>query len=178
MTDAPAAAGSDPATPPRTLPGDPVVLERARTRRAQRVGLGAVLLAALWTFWPLGRAAVPTPDLSVDSPDPPPRSDSFAPAAFDTPLWTIVPPPTPPPPAPSPAPPPPLKLQLLGITLDPATPGVYRAVLFDPDANQVVIVAGGDHVAGRAVTAVEANAVKLSVGDHVRTLSLREARSE
>lgn len=168
------------ATDPETLPAppsdDPIVRERARTRRTGIVGAAAVVVAAAWALWPMRTVRIATPDLPTQRHEVKVPPEVLAASAFDVPLWTITPPPEPTPPPPAPPPPPPLKLQLLGISSDPAAPGSFRAALFDPEANRVLVAARGDTVAGRTVAAIDAGAVRFVAGSTVQTLSLSEER--
>jgi hypothetical protein len=157
---------------------------KARTRALTATAVGAACVCAAWAVWPLSRQAI----LPFERPAPP--SESSAPhleapplnlAAFDAPLWREpvlaaaepVPPSAPPPPPP----PPPLKLQLLGIVGEPSGDTItYRAALYDPDSDRIIVVTSGDTVAGRTVTTVEAGSVALALGTTTHTLLLRPDR--
>jgi hypothetical protein len=89
-------------------------------------------------------------------------------AAFRAPLWVAQPPP-PPPPAPAPAPPP-LRLQLVAIVQEHA---VYKAALYDPDQDRLLIVGTGESVAGRMVEQVAAGTVTIRDHGLARMLSLK-----
>lgn len=166
---------------------DPV----ARARRTTIV-VGAVCgvlvgLAVTWCCWPLGAEdGDPSADstLTAAVASTPQTAPSLNLAGFEAPLWTAPPPravatvPAAPPP-----PLPPLRLQLLGIfqvgggTGEAAHAGdavaSYRALLYDPDQDKVVIVASGDSIAQRRVDSVDKNAVALRDTGGVRTLALR-----
>lgn len=158
-------------------PGDgPIARARARTRRTGLAGAAAVALAVAWALWPLGAVGIATRELPALQPEVKASPAMLSASAFDAPLWTIIPPPEPPPPPPAPPPLPPLKLELLGISFDPAAPGSFRASLFDPEANRVLVAARGDTVAGRTVAAVDAGSIRFVAGSTIQTLSLREER--
>jgi hypothetical protein len=130
----------------------------------------AITAAAVgaWAFWPVSPASLDEPDLSVRGS---PRAEAELPvleaAAFQTPLWVAQAPPPPPPPAP--APPPPLRLQLIAIVHEQ---GRYRAALYDPDADELSVVASGDTIGARTVSDVAKDSVTITEGKLVRTLAL------
>jgi hypothetical protein len=130
----------------------------------------APLAAAVWAFVPLH---APTIEASnVDAPKP--KAEPIALAALDSeafraPLWVAPPPPSAP--AAPPAPPPPLRLQLLAVVHEG---GVYKAMLYDPDADRILVAAQGDSPAGKKVEQVTANSVKIRDATGVRTLALKE----
>jgi hypothetical protein len=90
-------------------------------------------------------------------------------AAFRAPLW-VSPPAPPPAPAPPP-PPPPLRLQLLAVVLEG---GAYRAVLYDPDTDRVLVASEGQTVSGRTLERVSARGVRVRDQAGVRVLALRQ----
>lgn len=166
---------------------DPV----ARARRTTLiVGSACGLFAGLaltWCFWPVG---VEEHARSSESSSLNPASTLTASmawpvdlAAFEAPLWTAPPPPPPPirviAATPTLPPPPPLKLQLLGIfqveTSDSASS--YRALLYDPDQDKVVIVASGDSIAQRTVDFIDRGSIALRDTAGVRTIALRPDQS-
>lgn len=96
-------------------------------------------------------------------------------ACFDAPIWLAAPIP-PPPPAPSkppaaPPPPAPLKWQLIAIERDGTT---YRAILYDPQASQMIAGKEGDRLGTRQITKVTATTIEIRDGTFVRTLALTE----
>ncbi len=132
-------------------------------------GAVGVLGSAAWSFWPL-------PNTRVALPDAPPAAQApvraAAPrlnlAAFRTPLW--VAPPPPPQAAAPPPPPPPLRLRLVAILSEQAG---YRAAVYDPDADRLLIIGAGDSIAGRAVLSVRASDLTLGDASGQRQLTLQ-----
>lgn len=169
---------------------------RRTTRRLQGIGAGLLSLAMAWAMWPISRSE-PSPfegDArpvgALESRDEAAQvADAFDLTAFDAPLWAAPAPPrvaaTPPSPPVVVPPPPPLKVQLLGIFAvrgearrnDTSgainAPVEYRAVLYDPDQDAVVIVASGDAIAQRVVESIDAARVALRDSAGLRTISLR-----
>jgi hypothetical protein len=150
----------------------------ARWRRRLRIAacLGAVALAAWWAFAPLEAPDLTVPELNeADAAPGAVRLASLDLEAFRAPLWVAPPAPPEPEPAPAPPPPPPpLRMQLLAVV---GGPGAYSAVLYDPDADRLVVVAAGESLAeGRVVEGVTASGVSIRDDQGVRTLALREER--
>jgi hypothetical protein len=146
------------------------------------VGCAALVLAsALWAFAPLAPPAVaPEPNLELHKKDASatgPELVAFDRAAFRAPLW--IAPPAPPPPAPTvaAAPPPPLKLQLLAIIKEDGDQGQvsYRAMVYDPDSDKVMVVASGESIAGRTVESIDQAALRIKdeKGGGARVLTLK-----
>ncbi|HRQ73812.1 MAG TPA: hypothetical protein PLU35_12360 [Phycisphaerales bacterium] len=144
------------------------------TGSVARAALRALLFGAppaalaLWAFAPLASPPLPRPP-SVPAAG---RHAGALPAldlaAFHAPLW--VTPPAPPPPEPPPAPLPPLRLQLLAVLHER---GGLAAVLYDPDADRLLIVAEGQELAqGRTVERVTASDVRIRDAAGTRTLAL------
>lgn len=92
--------------------------------------------------------------------------------AFRAPVWVAAP--APPPPPSRVADPRPLKLQLLAITRER---DAYRAFLYDPDADRLLVVGDGQAVGPRSVERVTPDAVVFRDGASERTLALREDRA-
>lgn len=65
----------------------------------------------------------------------------------------------------------PLRLQLIGITSDGDT---LRAAIYDPDSDQLLIVASGDTILGRAVSEITKNTVVIADGRFTHHLQLVE----
>jgi len=157
---------------------DHVTFARRRLRRVRLWCAAACITSAAWAFWP-----VRMPRLEGPSPGSPGTTETPMPvalsplnlAAFDAPVWLVPRAPEPPPIAASPPPPPPpLKLQLLGVSVEASPDGaIYRAVLYDPDADAICVAAAGEAVAGRRVTRVTASDVTLALGAVEQTLALR-----
>lgn len=129
----------------------------------------AVAASGVWALWPLRSAPLGPPV----APDASQRLPAVAVAdldvsAFRAPLWVV---PTPPPaPAPPPAPPAPLKLQLLAVIHED---GLYKAVVYDPDADKILVAAAGERLGNRTVERVNPSGVELRDGAGLRTLVLR-----
>ena len=96
-------------------------------------------------------------------------------------LWLSPPLPQPPPPPAAAAAPPPFKLQLLAIIKEDAgaeagTSGVtYKAMVYDPDSDKVLVVAGGDTLGGRLIESIDRTALKIrdAKGGAPRVLTLK-----
>jgi hypothetical protein len=163
---------------------DPVLALRRSTRRVTVVGLAVAACVAAWALWPL-KAEPATLAAGPDRAAPPasPARVAFNADAFKVTLWTPTPVPPPAPVIAQKPPPPPLKLQLIGITRDtPAEGGtpVLRAALYDPESDQMLIVAAGEKItAGKArytVASLTADTIELADGETVRKLSLNDER--
>ena len=163
---------------------DPILALRRSTRRVVIVGAALVVAAFAWALWPIERAPLALAE-ATGQPQATPAAErlAFNADAFKATLWTPPPvPPTAPVIAQKP-PPPPLKLQLIGITRDtPAEGGtpVLRAALYDPESDQMLIVAAGEKItSGKArytVASLTADTIELADGDTVRKLSLKDER--
>lgn len=136
----------------------------SRPRRAQRawvVGSAVCVPLAVWACWSVAvekdEAARPAEARSA-AHAPAAQRPALELAAFDAPIWTF----DPPPPAPV-TPPAPLRLQLVGLVRD-GSDGQLRAVLYNQETDELVVVAAGDKVGARSVTKVEAAGVTLSDG--------------
>lgn len=143
--------------------------------------LGAAAACAAWALWPLRPPPELTQGVAVEESQAEraaPGSETVAldTTAFAAPLWIAPPPPPPKPASPAPPPPPPpLRLQLVGIVVEEGGP---RAVLYDPDADVLHIVASGEAVGSCVVESVSKAEVTLRQGDRLRTLALRDAGQE
>lgn len=145
-----------------------------------------VLAAALWAFAPLSAytdAAAPTPEsLKKITPNHANELVALDRSAFSAPLW-IAPPPPAPPPSPAPvAAVPPLKIQLLAIIKEDAKPAhdgsiaiVYKAMVYDPDTDKVLVVAAGESVGtgGRTVESIDESGLKIKDGRGSRLLTIK-----
>jgi hypothetical protein len=126
--------------------------------------------AAVWALMPLYAPVIEAGGIEAPKPKAEPIAlVSLDSEAFRAPLW-VAPPPLPPPAPPAP-PPPPLRLQLLAVVHED---GVYKAMLYDPDADKILVAAAGDSPAGKKVEQVTANSVKIRDATGVRTLALKE----
>jgi hypothetical protein len=143
-----------------------------RLGRALPIACGAAVIAcAAWALLPLDSTAPLAREAVAADPLPPTVELALAPldqSAFRAPLW-VAPPPPPPPAAPVP-PPPPLKLQLLAVLREGDT---FKAALYDPDADTIIVAGPGDTVAGRRVEQVRAGDVTLKDNGLSRVLSLK-----
>lgn len=143
--------------------GDCVRVQIERTRTAWSiVACGACVLAlAAWSAWPSQRAELPRPATLPSSGVADRTARDTQPldqAAFDTAIWVPLPPP--PEVATPPAPSPPLKVTLLGI--ERSSDGELRAVIYDQQADSVMILRSGDSIRGRRVRTVGIDGVELS----------------
>jgi hypothetical protein len=96
-------------------------------------------------------------------------------AAFRVPIWVAEAAPPTPPPAIATPPPPPLKLQLLAIVKEGET---YKAAVYDPDSDRLLVLGAGDRVGVRTVNAVSRSSVTLRDETGTRTLALKDAKGE
>ena len=142
------------------------------SRRALWGALACVTITGVWAFWPLGAIAPhskPATDPSHSQPGETRLALDTAP--FSAPLWMAPPPPpAPPPKVEPPAPPPPLKLQLLAIM---GSGEDLSAVLYDPDADRVLVRKAGESAAGATVQRIASGEIELVDRAGSRTLALR-----
>jgi hypothetical protein len=136
--------------------------------RTTSVLLTVMLAGAGW--WALAPASIPAS--APEAPNAPAPQETPALTALDAetfraPLWVA-------PPAPAAAAvqaaPPPLKLQLLAIVRETES---FKAMLYDPDTDKLLVVAEGEQVGGRRVERVTASGVQIRDGSGLRTLALR-----
>lgn len=159
-------------------PDDPLVRAQATNRLARWIA-GLIVVAALTgAFWPLPpiKIALPEP-VEQATPASTGAIASLNVAAFDLPLWIVAATPVAeekPTAPPAPLPPPPLRIQLLGITRGgtPDAPA-YKATIYDPDSDRIIIIAGGDTVGGRTVKSISTDRIAFALGQQVQTLLLR-----
>lgn len=177
----PGVAPSAPTAPTAALdPINPIARARRSTLLVGTACGVLVGLALTWCFWPLETDAPSSEHAASTSTSPASQLarpiEPFNLAAFDAALWTAPPPirtvAAAPPALP---PPPPLKLQLLGIfqVEKGDSAASYRALLYDPEQDKVVIVASGDSIAQHTVDSVGRHAVTFRDTAGVRTLALR-----
>jgi hypothetical protein len=135
---------------------------------------GAVAACGLWAFAPLPQVRIELPRLAEPALREAPEPVRLDVAAFHAPLWIApVPPPPPPKPEPPPPPPPPLKLQLLAIVREADT---LKAVLYDPDADRILVVAEGEPLGHRHhIERVRPDAVDIRDERGIRTLTLADS---
>lgn len=134
-----------------------------------------IVAAAWWAFTPLGFPSVDLPERrAVPTPRAEPTRIALDVSAFRAPLW-VAPPPPPAreKPPPKPALPAPLNLQLLAIVREGTA---YKAVLYDPDGDKVVVAAEGQSLAGgRTFKLVDERHVEIAESNGVvRALALRQ----
>jgi len=159
---------------------------KATEPRSPRVGRALPMLCALlvgvsaaWGLWPLGPTTVAVPEITANvTPTETAALATLDLQAFRAPLWVAPPAPPAPPVAAAtpPPPPPPLKLQLIAIVREAgqgAGESIYKAALYDPDADTLTVVGPGDTIAGRTIERVTASDVSLIDNGRSRTLSLR-----
>ncbi|HZW07342.1 MAG TPA: hypothetical protein VFF65_09475 [Phycisphaerales bacterium] len=134
---------------------DPLVHPH-RLMRRWRMGALLAVPMLVWAVWPYR-----TPELPVVEPTAVQTAANSAAqrpplrlAAFDAAIWTL----DPPPPTPT-APPPPLRLQLVGLLREG---GTTKAVIYDPDTDELTVVAEGAKIGARTVTRVDATGVTLA----------------
>jgi hypothetical protein len=145
------------------------------------VAVSLVAAAGVWAFGPLREP----PPLTPAGPAQPPPGARPLPettarvalnrAAFQSPIW-VAPTPPPPPPSPeaAPPPPPPLKLQLLAIIAeDDVGQPHYRAMVYDPDTDRVLVVSAGEKLGTRTVDSIDQLAVRIKDERGTRVLTLK-----
>lgn len=145
--------------------------------RVSRSGLAfaglAVGACAVWAFWPLGTVQVPVPKVATGSATTPgPSRVALDVSAFSAPLWVAPEPPPSTRAASPPPPPPPLRWQLLAIVREDSG---YKAFLFDPDTDKVLVLTEGDQSGSRRIAKVTPTSVDVRDAAGVRTLALRDA---
>ena len=135
---------------------------------------GVLSLAAAWAFSPLRRSSIEVPDLTVGEATAKSAS-SIDVSAFRAPLW-VAPPARPVPPViEPPAPPAPLRLELIAVIDDN---NGFSAVMYDPDADRLLVVSPGETLAeGRTIERVTNGGVVIRAEDGVHTLALHAGRS-
>lgn len=156
---------------------DPFAQSRSRSRTlrfVQVVALIACTVLAWWAFKPLtsshdersGQFSQPANKM------PPASKSTLDVLAYAAPLWVAPPPPPAPAPAAVPSPPPPpLRLQLLAIVKED---GGYKALIYDPDADKLILAATGELVGGQSISRIDATQIELKgQGVGTRTLALR-----
>ncbi len=133
--------------------------------------LFVLLGCAVFAAWPQSATPIALPKIEPLAPEKkvPPRLDL---TAFRTPLWVAdaAPPTAPVQAAPTP-PPPPLKLQLLAIIHEG---DAYKAALYDPDSDRLLIVAAGERIGTRSVESIDKAKLTLNDGAARRVLALKE----
>ncbi len=132
---------------------------------------GTVAIAAAFAVWPVHRVVVEAPRIEL------PQAEFKQLAALDlkafrAPIWVAESAPTPPPaPTQPPPPPPPLKLQLLAILNEK---GVYKAAVYDPDGDRIIVVAAGEKIGSRTADSITRTSLVLKDETGLRTLALKE----
>lgn len=114
---------------------------------------------AVWSVAPNGTAPSAKNTSPVQNVSPARQRPPLQVAAFDAPIWTLDPPPVVPP-----GPPPPLRLQLVGMVREGGASGALRAVIYNQETDELVVVAEGARVGARGVARIDAEGVTLSDG--------------
>jgi hypothetical protein len=130
--------------------------------------------AAVWSFAPTKSQVIEPSQAADGTHDAPPALAALDRDAFRAPLW--VAPPAPPAPPVASAPPPPLKLQLLAVVHEGGergNGGVYKAMLYDPDSDKILVAGDGETVLGKKIEKVTGSGVQIRDGANLRTLALR-----
>lgn len=144
-----------------------------------RVGRASLVLAAIaiaasavWAFLPLGSTQATVPEIAAGSAmTPGPARVALDVSAFSAPLWVAPEPPPSTRAAAAPPPPPPLRWQLLAIVKEASG---YKAFLYDPDTDKVLVLIEGDQSGTRRISRVTPTSVDVRDAAGVRTLALRE----
>lgn len=155
------------------LPTDPIRLWKRRNRVSLIVGVVAVSASVGWAAWPHAQHEQSIPPIKprqpVDDQSIEPQIN-IDPRVFAVKLWNPPPLPEAPIVAQAPPPPKPLNVQLIGIIEEA---GIYKAALYDADADELLIVADGQKVKNHTVKIVSSQAIELSDGSSVLKLSLQ-----
>lgn len=149
-----------------------VVIPRVGRARLTLAGL-AIGLSAAWACWPLGTLQVDVPAIAAGpAAMPEPARVALDLSAFSAPMWVAPEPVQRVRAATAPPPPPPLRWQLLAIVREDAG---YKALLYDPDADKVLVLTEGDQSGSRRIARVTPTSVDIRDAAGVRTLALRES---
>lgn len=146
------------------------------TTTVARPALACVVLAAAAAFalWPVASPRIETPVIDSSRSETMRTLASLDLAAFRTPIWVAEPPP----PAPivqvPVPPPPPVKFQLLAIIREQGPEPVYKAAVYDPDTDRILVVAAGEKLGHRTVDQVDRTSLTLRDDTGKRTLALKE----
>lgn len=150
-----------------------MTLRNLPSPRARRTAFAVTVLfaCAAFAFWPLRPIGINTPVIERTQ-SPAKQVVALDTAAFRAPIWVAEPPP-PPPPAPiaTPPPPPPLRLQLLAIIRES---DAYKAAIYDPDTDRILVVAAGEKLGTRTVERVDKATLMLRDQAGMRVLALKE----
>lgn len=147
-------------------PRDPLAGPQRVARRWMAAGVCSLPLL-VWAAWspapgsPVAAVVEAAPARVAES-SPSPLRPALRVAAFDAPLWTLDPPPVVPL-----APPAPLRLQLVGLMKEGGegvAGGVLKAVLYNQETDELIVVGEGARVGVRGVTRIDAGGVTLSDG--------------
>lgn len=152
--------------------------EPGRTRNRLLVGwltlVAGAFVVASWALMPLKPVALPEIPPPLDQAGGPPSQAvvTLDQSAFRTPLWVA---PTPPPvvSAPTVQSLPPLRWQLLAIIRVDDAGSSYRAMLYDPDSDKVVVVSPGESIGSRRVESIDQTSLRIADSDGTRVLSLK-----
>src|ERR1043165_478815 len=137
-----------------------------------------VLACSVFAWWPVPHESAEAP--VIDRPvrakaQPLATLDA---AAFRVPTWAADPAPAAPPASASPPPPPPpLKLQLLAIMKEgDGSETTYKAAVYDPDSDKLLVVAAGERIGTRTVDKVSQGSVTFRDDSGLRTLALKDTK--
>lgn len=167
----------------RTIgPGSPTEHDRLRREvaRARVVILATGICVACVVIWALTRSdtiVLPNPARlphSSKSDQPDPLVTALDQEPFDTLIWNPLPPEVLVEPSPTVMPPaPPLRVSLLGI--EHASDGTFRAVIYDQQKDEILLLGSGDAIQDRQVRLIGKDAVELiaTKGD-VQRLAMEE----
>jgi hypothetical protein len=140
-----------------------------------------LISATVWALAPLESPDIARP-VSARSPDDSPSASVSSPAldqsAFRVPLWIaqVTTSPAAVEPVIAAPPRPPLRLQLLAIIRDEAT-ATYRAMVYDPDTDRVLVGSVGERFIDQTIASVDAGSLRLrdDSGGEDRVLALKTA---
>lgn len=135
----------------------------------------AVALSGVFALWPLKGAEAQAPVIARPEPVLQRRLAALDQSAFRVPIWVTEASPPPPPAPPKVTPPPPIRLQLLAIVKED---GAYKAAVYDPESDRLLVVGAGESIGLRSVDKVGATSVSIRDGASVRTLALKEAKED
>lgn len=133
---------------------------------------GSVLASgAAFALWPVAPTRISPPVFETTTSEPKKPVAALDLAAFRTPIWVAEPPPPAPVVQAPVPPPPPLKLQLLAIVREADT---YKAAVYDPETDRILVVAAGEKLGTRTVEQVDRSSLTLRDDTGKRVLALKE----
>ncbi len=145
---------------------------RGGTQARRAFVIAGLVLCATFAAWPVAVSHPNTTAPIITEPESTKKQVAALDlAAFRLPLWVADPAPAPPPaPAAPAAPPPPLKIQLLAIIHEGE---VYKAAVYDPDSDRILVVAAGEKIGARRVDKIDKATLTIRDDTGKRVLALK-----